>query len=93
MIDIREDIRWLRTNPVYNKIQQDTQNLSFAQNLLIFDTVKESPGADESSVEFMCNLYVDSGKIPRPPKSDEPELVHDVQEFAHRLCSDSNQTN
>ena len=83
--DIREDIRWLRTNPLYGEMQQNTSALIFAQNLLAAESVRKSKAADKRSLHFMCDLYVTQSGLWRTPIEDP--VAEDIQTFAKRLCA------
>ena len=80
--DIQQDIRWLRTNPFYGDVQEDTQDLVFVQNRLVREVAKEDPGANEITLNFMCRIFVESGRLPEP-KDEVTRAIHD---FAQENC-------
>ena len=52
--DIQEDIRWLRTNPVYGDTEERTMDFAFVQNLLIAESVPGTSGANRKSY---CQIW------------------------------------
>ena len=55
--DLQEDIRSLRTNPLYDRIQGDTQDLAILQNRLVRETHSKRNAADATTEALMCKLF------------------------------------
>lgn len=80
--DIREDIRWLRTNRF---IARSDANLVLVQNALAAEQAVGGPGISEVTLRLMCGTYVES-KLWRPG-TNEGEIERDLRELARRLCA------
>jgi len=80
--DIREDIRWLRTNPLYGELIERNASLVFLQNLLAAEQVGDGAGANKNTLHFMCQSYGESSW--RHDGGDD--VLSDLREFAARLC-------
>ncbi len=80
--DIREDIRWLRTNPLYGELIEKNANLAFLQNLLAAEQVSDGAG-NKNTLHFMCQAYGESSW--RHDGGDE--VLSALRNFALRLCT------
>lgn len=84
MTDIVEDIRWLRTNPIYAEIVEETTNLPFLQNHLVAEAEGSEAGASPMVLRLMCEMFLESDRW--QVSDDADGTVADVQAFARRLC-------
>lgn len=89
--DIQEDLRWIRTNPVYGRIQRESPLIPFAQNAIAREiTANQSGNRPDATLAIMCGLFVSSDLL----RSGEDEIKADslsslraeTVEFAVRLC-------
>ncbi len=84
--DLQKDIRWLRTNPLYGRIQRDTQDLVFVQNRLVTEAVGEALAAGDSALYFMCKVFVESGEWGKTKTTDKDAVTNAVHDFANLNC-------
>ena len=85
MRDLQEDIRWLRTNPLYGHIQRNTQDLVFVQNRLVTEAVSTDLKADKSLLFWMCRIFVESGDLERAVRDGDAESKF-IYDFADLNC-------
>ena len=83
LVDLQEDIRWLRTNPLYSRIQKNTQDLVFVQNRLAAEIVRKDQSAGPSTLYFMCRVFVESGEW----KTPRDNVTKAILDFANANCS------
>lgn len=79
--DIREDIRWLRTNPLYGELIERNASLVFLQNFLVAEQVGDGAG-NKNTLHFMCQSYGESSWR----RDGGDDVLSDLREFAARLC-------
>ena len=83
--DLREDIRWLLTNPLYEFIQADTQDLVLLQNRLVMEVESTDFAADRRTLSFMCSVFVQTGELERAV-NDEDVVGTAIRDFARESC-------
>lgn len=78
LADIQEDMRLLRTNPIYGEIQEQAIDLLVVQNFLVAASISGIPREHDPAIDVMCNLYLADEEWMKPP----PGLMAAVPGFA-----------
>ena len=87
LIDVLEDIRSLRTNPLYIRVQGNTRDLVFVQNRIANEVSRTEVGANSATLHFMCNVFVHSGELTKVIGEDETSGA--IYDFAVTNCSEN----
>ena len=81
--DIHEDIRALRTNPLYRRIRRD--DVVFLQNRIVRELEAPLNAVDLTTLGFMCGAFIHSGELSK--SIGEGQLTEDVYGFAITTCA------
>ena len=69
LADIQEDIAWLRRNPIYGRLQKNSNlpnskwNFSLVQNYLAKEIVSQEAEATRETSKLMCEIYIHSNTL------------------------------
>ena len=85
--DVLEDIRSLRTNPLYIRVQGNTRDLVFVQNRIASEVSMTGVAANSATLHFMCNVFVHSGELKEVIGEDEVSRA--IYDFAVTNCPEN----
>ena len=83
---IEEDIRWLRTNPFYDRIISTAEDPAFLQNVLVREVTETDCSANLDTLCMMCEVFVESGEFANAV-SASGEHTSAISAFARSNCS------
>ena len=84
--DILTDIRWLRTNPYFERGKL-SENIAILQNVLIYEIESDQKGIHKPALEVMCALYSNPGNWGVQDSNGVSDKGVAIREYANALCS------
>lgn len=83
--NIEEDIRWLRTNPLSDRITSEVEDLAFLQNQLVREITEDDDcSANRDTLSTMCVLFIESGELKKA--ISESGISSTIHDFAVLNC-------